>query len=171
MNGYGGGHAPGTGRRGATEFPAGWSREQITERLLDVARYPDETPRRLANGLWHTTGVREGVRIVVLLEPAGSVRTAFPVDGPGVVHNPDRAADPDHPSLDDLAAGRASYETSERLAGLTAGVSPRRLRRRRSDCRRWIVLYRGMCRIIHRLSLARLLGDGEADGAECGGGN
>ena len=83
----GGGHAPGTGRPGATEFPATWSREQITERLLDVARYPDETPRLLANGLWHTVGVRAGVRIVVLLEAAGAVRAAFPVDGPGVVHN------------------------------------------------------------------------------------
>lgn len=123
MTGHGGGHASGTGRRGATEFPTGWSREQITERLLDVARYPDETPRLLANGLWHTTGVREDVRIVVLLEAAGSVRTAFPVEGPGVVRNPDRATDPDHPTLDDLAAGRASYETSERLASVRERLS------------------------------------------------
>jgi hypothetical protein len=90
----GGGHAPGTGRPGATEFPATWSREQITERLLDVARYPDEPPRRLVNGLWHTTGVREGVRIVVLVEATGSVRAAFPVAGPGVVRNPG----PDRPT-------------------------------------------------------------------------
>lgn len=116
MSGYGGGHASGTGRRGATEFPASWSRDRITDLVVDVARHPDEPPRQLASGVWHTTGVRDGVRIVALLDPDGAVRAAFPVDGPGVVHRPDRAADPARPTLDDLAAGRVGHAAAERLA-------------------------------------------------------
>lgn len=110
----GGGHAPGTGRRGATEFPAGWSRERIVERFLDVARYPDETPTRLPGGAWRAVGVRDGVRIVVLLDPDGGVRAAFPVDGPGVVRNPERTPQP--PTAADLAAGRPGYAAAELLA-------------------------------------------------------
>ncbi len=113
----GGGHAPGTGRRGATEFPASWTRQEITDRFLDVARYPDETPTRLPGGAWRAVGVREGVRIVVLLDADGGVRAAFPVDGPGVVRNPDRAPDPAHPTAADLAAGRPGYAAGELLAG------------------------------------------------------
>lgn len=113
----GGGHAPGTGRRGATEFPASWSRQEITDRLLDVARRPDETPSRLPNGVWRTVGVRAGVRIVVLLAADGAVRAAFPVSGSGVVHNPDRAPDPARPTATDLAAGRPGYAAGELLAG------------------------------------------------------
>lgn len=114
----GGGHAPGTGRRGATEFPASWTREQIVERFLHVARFPDETPTRLPSGVWRTVGVRAGVRIVVLLDPDGGVRAAFPVEGPGVVRNPDRAPDPARPTVDDLVAGRPGYAADELLAGL-----------------------------------------------------
>lgn len=118
MSSYGGGHAAGTGRRGASEFPAGWTRDEITERIVDVARHPDEPPRLLANGLWHTVGVRDGVRIVVLLEAQGAVRAAFPVDGDGVVHNPDRAADPERPTPADLTDGRVGYAATELLARL-----------------------------------------------------
>lgn len=120
MTGFGGGHAPGTGRRGATEFPAGWTREEIVERLSDVARNPDEVPRRLANGLWHTVGIRAGVRIVVLLEQSGSIRAAFPVDGLGVVRNPD----PTHPTVADLATGRVSHAATELLARLDGRLGP-----------------------------------------------
>lgn len=118
MSGHGGGHASGTGRRGATEFPATWTHQEITDRIADVARYPDEPPRRLAGGVWHTTGVRDEVRIVALLDPDGSVRTAFPVDGPGVHRNADRAPDPTRPTLDDLAAGRVGHAAGELLARL-----------------------------------------------------
>lgn len=119
---YGGGHFSGVGRRGATEFPATWSRDRITELVVDVARYPDETPLRLPDGSWRTAGVRDGVRVVVLLDPDGPVRAAYPVDGPGVVHNPDRALDPAHPTLDDLADGRVSNAASELLARLPGRI-------------------------------------------------
>ena len=112
----GGGHAPGTGRRGATEFPASWSREEIVERFLDVARFPDETPTRLPSGVWRAVGVRHGVRIVVLLGGDGGVRAAFPVDGPGVVRNPDRTPSP--PTVADLVAGRPGYAAGELLASV-----------------------------------------------------
>ena len=68
---YGGGHLCGTGRRGATEFPAAWSREQIVELVVDVARYPDDTPLRLPDGSWRTAGVRDGVRVVASAVDAG----------------------------------------------------------------------------------------------------
>jgi len=119
VSGYGGGHLAGTGRRGTSEFPQSWSRDDVTSRILDVARSPDEVPRRLPHGPWHATGVRDGVRLVVLLDPDGAVRTAFPVDGSGVVHNPDRAPDPAHPTVDDLADGRVGYAASALVDGLT----------------------------------------------------
>lgn len=115
---YGGEHGPGTGRRGATEFPAAWSREEITDRIVDVARYPDEPPRLLASGVWRTVGVREGVRIGVLVEASGAIRAAYPVTGPGVVRNPDRAADPRRPTLADLAGGLVGYSAEELLGRL-----------------------------------------------------
>lgn len=120
MTGFGGGHAPGTGRRGTTEFPPTWTRDEIVERLSDVARNPDEVPRRLPNGLWHTVGVREEVRIVVLLEQSGSIRTAFPVEGPGVVRNPD----PTNPTVADLAAGRVGHTATQLLARLDGRLGP-----------------------------------------------
>jgi Bacterial EndoU nuclease len=119
VSGYGGGHLAGTGRRGASEFPPSWSRDDVTSRILDVARSPDEVPRRLPHGPWHTSGVRDGVRIVVLLDPDGGVRTAFPVEGPGVVHNPDRASDPAHPTVTDLADGRVGYAASVLVGALS----------------------------------------------------
>lgn len=121
---YGGGHLAGVGRRGATEFPADWSRERITEVIVDVARFPDEVPLRLPDGSWRTAGVRDGVRIVALLDPDGPVRAAYPVDGSGVVHNPDRSADPDRPTVDDLADGRLGHAATELLARLDGRLAP-----------------------------------------------
>lgn len=121
---YGGGHLSGVGRRGATEFPAEWSRERITELILDVARYPDDVPLRLPDGSWRTVGVRDGVRIVALVDPDGPVRAAYPVEGPGVSHNPDRSAIPDRPTPDDLADGRVSHAATELLARLDGRLAP-----------------------------------------------
>ena len=121
---YGGGHLAGVGRRGATEFPAGWSRERITEVIVDVARYPDEVPLRLPDGSWRTTGVRDGVRVAALLDPEGPVRSAYPVEGPGVVRNPDRPAVPDSPTVHDLADGRVSHAATELLARVDARLAP-----------------------------------------------
>ncbi len=117
---YGGGHAPGRGRRGAAEFPAAWSRDELVEIIEDVARDPDETPVMLPHGRWYAVGLRRGVRVVALLDPGGPIRAGFPVDGPGVVHNPDRAPDPARPTVTDLADGRAGIAAAalvDELAG------------------------------------------------------
>ncbi len=136
----GGGHAPGIGRRGATEFPASWSRQEITDRLLDVARYPDETPSRLPNGVWRAVGVRAGVRIVVLLTGDGAIRAAFPVSGPGVVRNPDRAADPARPTAADLDAGRPGYAAGELLASTALPPDLLLICRELADAAEWAEL-------------------------------
>jgi hypothetical protein len=118
----GGGHAPGTGRRGTTEFPVGWSRERIMDAVVDVAKDPDEVPRRLHNGVWRTVGVRGGVQIVVLVAADGAVRTAYPVSGPGVIRNPERAADPATLTVDDLVAGRIGDAATQLLEALADRV-------------------------------------------------
>jgi hypothetical protein len=119
----GGGHAPGTGRRATSEFPAGWSDERIIAVVKDVANDPGEPSRRQHNGRWRAAGVRYGVRVVVLVEEDGRVHTAFPVGGPGVVRNPDTAKDPTNPTVADLVDGRISYFADVLLSQL-AGRLP-----------------------------------------------
>ncbi|MFI9811215.1 hypothetical protein [Saccharothrix variisporea] len=43
-DGVGGGHAPGTGLPNKTEFPDGWEDDVIIDRVVDVARNPDQPP-------------------------------------------------------------------------------------------------------------------------------
>jgi hypothetical protein len=87
----GGGHRHGTGKPGKTEFPASWSDAKIINLLQDVARRPDDTPIRQDNGRWFTTGTREEVEIVAVVERDAQVWTGWPLPGgPGVVQNPRR---------------------------------------------------------------------------------
>jgi WXG100 family type VII secretion target len=86
----GGGHLSGTGTPGKTEFPPDWKRERILSHATDVARNPDQPPI-FDDGRWVVRGTREGVLMRVVLEPDGSVVTAFPEGGPGVHENPRRA--------------------------------------------------------------------------------
>ncbi|RZQ65094.1 EndoU domain-containing protein [Amycolatopsis suaedae] len=120
----GGGHAPGKGRRATTEFPVGWTDERILSTVVDVAKNPDERPRRLRNGRWRTAGVRDGVEIVVLIEQNGQVHIAYPVGGTGVVRNPDTARDPAHPTVADLTDGRVSYFAETLLSQLSDRIPP-----------------------------------------------
>ena len=83
----GGGHAPGTGRPGQSEFPRGWSDERILTATLTVARAP-EVLRRGRYGRWVAEGVEDGVRIRVVVGADGYVFTSVPLSGPGVVRNP-----------------------------------------------------------------------------------
>lgn len=105
----GGGHAPGTGRRATSEFPRGWTNEQIIAVVKDVANDPGEPRRRQYNGRWRAAGERYGVQVVVLVEDDGQVHIAYPVGGEGVIRNPDTAKDPANPTVADLAEGRISY--------------------------------------------------------------
>jgi hypothetical protein len=82
----GGGHAPGAGRPGKNEFPASWSRDKIMAVVLDIARDP-ETIEPTRKGRWQLEAVHDGVLVRVVVGPDGSLVTAIPVRGPGVVHN------------------------------------------------------------------------------------
>ncbi|WP_410601462.1 EndoU domain-containing protein [Amycolatopsis sp. lyj-90] len=120
----GGGHAPGKGRRATSEFPAGWTDEQIIAVIKDVANDPSEPRRRQHNGRWRCAGERYGVHLIVLVEDNGSVKTGYPVAGPGVVRNPDAAADPANPTVADLAAGRISFFGESLLDQIADRVTP-----------------------------------------------
>ena len=84
----GGGHAPGTGIPGKTEFPQGWMGDAITAAALSVARDPETLHRSRVPDRWEATGVRAGVSIRVVVRDDGFIVTAIPLDGPGVVRNP-----------------------------------------------------------------------------------
>jgi len=84
----GGGHAPGTGLPGKTEFPRGWTGAAITAAALSVARDPQTLQRSRISDRWEATGVRDGVRIRVVVRDDGFIVTAIPLDGQGVVRNP-----------------------------------------------------------------------------------
>jgi hypothetical protein len=84
----GGGHAPGTGIAGKTEFPQGWSDDAIVAAALSVARDPETLRRSHVPDRWEATGVRAGVRIRAVVRDDGFIVTAIPLDGPGVVRNP-----------------------------------------------------------------------------------
>jgi hypothetical protein len=84
----GGGHAPGTGLPGKTEFPRGWTGAAITAAALSVARDPQTLQRSRVPDRWEATGVRDGVRIRVVVRDDGFIVTAIPLDGQGVVRNP-----------------------------------------------------------------------------------
>ncbi|MBF6543080.1 EndoU domain-containing protein [Nocardia brasiliensis] len=53
-----------------------------------AARNPDQTPVLQDNGRWKVSGTRDGVLIEVIVNSDGSIRTGYPVSGPGVVRNP-----------------------------------------------------------------------------------
>ncbi|MEU4813329.1 EndoU domain-containing protein [Nocardia fluminea] len=85
-----GGHAPGTGIPGKTEFPDDekvWDDDQIIDRALDVAKNPDQPPVLQNNGRWACIGTRNGVEIKVIVDSNGNVVTAYPLGGTGVTRN------------------------------------------------------------------------------------
>lgn len=120
----GGGHAPGQRRRATSEFPAGWTDEQIIAVIKDVGNNPSEPRRRQHNGRWQCAGERYGVHLIVLVEENGEVKTGYPVAGPGVIRNPDTAADPANPTVSDLSAGRISFFGDRLLNQLAGRIAP-----------------------------------------------
>jgi hypothetical protein len=97
-NGVGGGHFPGTEIPGKTEFPERWLPDEndpaapeldatIVGHIEDVARNPDSPPRLQDNGRWVVNGTRDGVDIEVIINPDGSIWTAYPTGGRGVTRN------------------------------------------------------------------------------------
>jgi hypothetical protein len=76
----GGGHAPGLGIPGKSEFPAGWSNDRIMHEISDVAT--DPASRVTTQG--RTTiiqGTRDGVNIKVVMRD-GRIVTGYPTNVP-----------------------------------------------------------------------------------------
>lgn len=84
----GGGHRPGRGVPGKSEFPAGWSDERIIAAIEDVANDPAARRRVEADGRTVVTGRRDGVDIRVVVERDGrTIVTGYPTNTP---RNPER---------------------------------------------------------------------------------
>lgn len=79
----GGGHRPGTGFPGKSEFPRGWADDRIIAAILDVANDPASRRRTEADGRTVVTGTSDGVEIRVVLGRDGrSVVTGYPLNLP-----------------------------------------------------------------------------------------
>jgi hypothetical protein len=84
----GGGHRYGTGAPGKTEFPAHWDDDKIIDSILGVARSPDSADLQ-RNGRWKVQGVRDEVKLAVVIMQDGRIWSAYPLPGsPGVRQNP-----------------------------------------------------------------------------------
>lgn len=75
----GGGHRPGRSIPGKSEFPPGWSDDQIIDAILEVARDIGSDLKPGHGGRWVIEGARNGVRIRVIVECDGSIVTGFPI--------------------------------------------------------------------------------------------
>lgn len=81
----GGGHRPGTGKPGKSEFPSDWSDEKIKGEISDVATDPNSTRTPGRGGRTIVQGTRDGVDITVVVEPGskgGRIVTGFPTNVP-----------------------------------------------------------------------------------------
>ena len=79
----GGGHRPGRGIPGKSEFPRGWSDDRIVAAIEDVANDPASARRLEADGRTVVTGRRDGVAIRVVVERDGrSIVTGYPTNTP-----------------------------------------------------------------------------------------
>ena len=87
-----GGHSGTSPIPGKARFPRAWSDGTVVDALVDVAKYPDDRPRPLADfdggDGWICDGERDGVRLRVILEADGAIWTGHPLDGDGVTRNP-----------------------------------------------------------------------------------
>ena len=99
VDGHGGGHRAGTGEPGKSEFPGRWNEDDIFDRIADVARAPDtvllQPPavgREHDEARWIAISRRDDVTVFIVLRLDGSLVTAFPRDGRGVVVNPARSS-------------------------------------------------------------------------------
>ena len=88
----GGGHRYGTGIPGKTEFPASWDDDKILDAVTLVARSPENVHQQW-NQRWKARGEFDNVRTTVIIEPDGTIWTAWPEEGsPGVIRNPEAGA-------------------------------------------------------------------------------
>ncbi|MCA1673923.1 MAG: EndoU domain-containing protein, partial [Actinobacteria bacterium] len=95
-----GGHRPGTGYPGKTEFPDGWTDDRILDTVDDAAQNPVSamTERRTPTSAKHPQGRAQysyvgeanGLQVRIVLDDQGRVASAHPLEGqPGTFTNPD----------------------------------------------------------------------------------
>lgn len=80
--GKGGGHRPGTGKPGKSEFPTGWTDAKIIHEISDVATDPRSTRTPGVGGRTVVEGTRDGVDIRVIIDADGKIITGFPINRP-----------------------------------------------------------------------------------------
>ena len=78
----GGGHAPGAGKPGKSEWPAGTSDEEILRDVRDVANDPRSKRTEQSNGNIAIEGTRDGVHVKVIFKPGEGIISAFPTNTP-----------------------------------------------------------------------------------------
>jgi Bacterial EndoU nuclease len=78
----GGGHRPGTGIPGKSEFPPTWPDQRITDSVTDVANDPNSSRTPSFGGRSVIRGNRDGIDITVIVQGNGRIITAFPANVP-----------------------------------------------------------------------------------------
>lgn len=86
--GNGGGHRYGTGRRCKSEFPAGWSDDDIIRRVMDTARNPESIVWQPGRKTFVVTATHAGVVVTTIVKKHGAVVSGYPLKGRGVRRNP-----------------------------------------------------------------------------------
>jgi hypothetical protein len=81
-DGTGGGHGPGRGVPGKSEFPSRMSDADVFHHISDVATDPLAFREIQPNGRTRVEGTRDGIDIRVILEPNGRIVTGFPTNVP-----------------------------------------------------------------------------------------
>lgn len=71
----GGGHRPGAGISGKSEFPVGWSDAKILHEISDIATDPNAA-RQIQGKVTVVTATREGVNIRVIVQD-GRIKTGY----------------------------------------------------------------------------------------------
>ena len=78
----GGGHRPGIGIPGKSEFPQDWSDDKIIDAISDVATDPNSVSTSGRGGKTVVDGARDGVGIRVIIGKDGNIVTGFPTNVP-----------------------------------------------------------------------------------------
>jgi hypothetical protein len=73
-----GGHRSGSGRGQASEFPPGWSDDEIIDAIEDVANDPTSLRMPASSGRFKMIGKRKSVVIVVIVAGGSEIITGHP---------------------------------------------------------------------------------------------
>jgi hypothetical protein len=64
-----------------------WGDDRVLVAIIAAARDPDRVEFNGTTGNWNVDKRIDGILIRVAVQPTGSIVTAFPVDGAGIVRN------------------------------------------------------------------------------------